>query len=226
MYDARSPVTLRRLAKQTLTPLVAGLLVLFSRSRSSRLIAPIRRLMGFQLSGPQVWAVCQAIWRRRAPNVLVFGVGFDSPLWQAVNRSGQTVFIENDPSWIAQIVGRNRSLNVVQVSYSTELRNWPHYAEAPDLIPTLGLPDTVCKRSWDVILVDAPLGYDPGHPGRMQSIASASQLLAPGATVFIHDCDRPAERALGDVFFGSRGTRMPVRSIGGDQGAMDCYGCS
>jgi hypothetical protein len=31
--------------------------------------------------------------------LLVFGLGHDSPLWHALNPSGVTVFLEEDPEW-------------------------------------------------------------------------------------------------------------------------------
>jgi glucuronoxylan 4-O-methyltransferase len=63
------------------------------------------------------------------------------------------------------------------------------------------LPPEILETAWDLIFVDAPEGYEATKPGRMQSIYMASILAQKGkAHVFVHDCDRPAERAYCDRF--------------------------
>jgi glucuronoxylan 4-O-methyltransferase len=66
----------------------------------------------------------------------------------------------------------------------------------------MDLPVELGSRRWDVILVDGPAGYDDTQPGRMKSIYAASRLVAAGGRVFVHDCDRPAERAFTSRYLG------------------------
>lgn len=40
-------------------------------------------------------------------NLLVFGLGLDSALWQSINCLGRTVFLENYPGvWVGRVVHR------------------------------------------------------------------------------------------------------------------------
>jgi hypothetical protein len=64
------------------------------------------------------------------------------------------------------------------------------------------LPSSVRDAPWDVILVDAPPGGLPSHPGRMQSIYEASRLVSLTGHVFVHDCHREVERVCTDRFLG------------------------
>lgn len=69
---------------------------------------------------------------------------------------------------------------------------------SPDLIVT-SVDDAATAigvtTGWDVIIVDAPCGWHPDCPGRMQSIATAAHLTIPGRTsVYVHDCQRTVER--------------------------------
>jgi glucuronoxylan 4-O-methyltransferase len=64
------------------------------------------------------------------------------------------------------------------------------------------LPSSVRDRDWDVILVDAPSGYHPEHPGRMQSIYMAAELAEEGTDIFVHDINRAVEKAYSNKFLG------------------------
>lgn len=46
-------------------------------------------------------------------------------------------------------------------------------------------------------LVDGPEGYRHHHPGRQQSVRLAAQFVRPGATVFLHDPERPMQSNCG-----------------------------
>ena len=67
-------------------------------------------------------------------------------------------------------------------------------------------------RRWDVIVVDGPSGYSAFSSGRMKSIYAASQLVAPGGRVFVHDCERPVEAAFASRYLGDG--RMFVEARG------------
>ncbi|MCO5563586.1 hypothetical protein L7F22_017231 [Adiantum nelumboides] len=165
------------------------------------------------------------ILSRRGPcNFLIYGLGFDSPLWQALNHGGRTVFLEEDPSWIAQMTEANPSLEVYAVNYTTTL------SDADDLLAYVqqnqdvcfpserdllhskcklvlkSLPDHLYGVKWDVIMIDAPRGYSPEFPGRMTAIytsalMSRAALHDQSTDILVHDVDRPVESRFSVEFF-------------------------
>ncbi|KAL6905483.1 hypothetical protein ACP4OV_003084 [Aristida adscensionis] len=176
-------------------------------------------------------AVSLRVLRRRAPcNFLVFGLGFDSPMWAALNHGGRTVFLEEDASWIASVAAAHPSLESYHVAYDTvlteadallALREHPGCVAQPDLaaaaeascrLALRGLPPAFHEVEWDLIMVDAPTGWTPQSPGRMAAIYTAGMAARArrpgggggdggGATdVFVHDVDRPVEDAFSKAF--------------------------
>jgi glucuronoxylan 4-O-methyltransferase len=165
------------------------------------------------------------VLQRRAPcNFLVFGLGFDSPMWAALNHGGRTVFLEEDASWIASVRSKHPALESYHVTYDTvltesdallELREHPACVAQPDLasaaeascrLALRGLPPVFHEVQWDLIMVDAPTGWTPQAPGRMGAIYTAGMAArarrpGEGATdVFVHDVDRPVEDAFSKAF--------------------------
>ena len=165
------------------------------------------------------------VLQRRAPcNFLVFGLGFDSPMWAALNHGGRTVFLEEDASWIADVRSKHPSLESYHVAYDTvltdadallELRDHPACVAQPDLasaagascrLALRGLPPVFHELEWDLIMVDAPTGWTPQSPGRMGAIYTAgmaARARRPGdgpTDVFVHDVDRPVEDAFSKAF--------------------------
>ncbi|CAN6335798.1 unnamed protein product [Urochloa humidicola] len=167
--------------------------------------------------------------RRRGPcNLLVFGLGRDTALWAALNHGGRTVFLEEDASWIAAARAAHPpglGLEAYHVAYDTVLadagellllRDDPACVATPDLAAAAaascrlvpgGLPAAFGEVEWDVILVDAPTGYDPTRPGRMGAIYAAGMAARArrrpgGATtdVLVHDVDRPVEDLFSRAF--------------------------
>jgi uncharacterized protein (TIGR01627 family) len=163
----------------------------------------VRRLLDIQLNLNELTMV-EAALKTRSNNAtfLVFGLGRDSKLWQAVNKSGLTVFLEDDRRWYEAVTTRHRSLRAHLVSYSTRRDEFALEA-AWDAAKrrALELPDEVRRQRWDVVLVDGPAGDVGSAPGRLQSICAARQLAAFGGDVFIHDVDRDLERGCCDLFF-------------------------
>nr|CAB3459636.1 unnamed protein product [Digitaria exilis] len=165
------------------------------------------------------------VLQRRAPcNFLVFGLGFDSPMWAALNHGGRTVFLEEDASWIANVRSKHPSLESYHVTYDTvltdadallELRSHPSCVAQPDLaaaadascrLALKNLPPVFHELEWDLIMVDAPTGWTPQSPGRMGAIYTAgmaARARRPGdgpTDVFVHDVDRPVEDAFSKAF--------------------------
>mmetsp|Transcript_12280 Transcript_12280/g.26545 ORF Transcript_12280/g.26545 Transcript_12280/m.26545 type:complete len:344 (-) Transcript_12280:1319-2350(-) len=157
--------------------------------------------------------------REHKARMLVFGCGRDSVFWaKHMNRHGETVFLEDNKEWAALNVGLKTHL----VKYNTApLQTWldkmdadaasadRHNAWTPlneQQIASLsitGAPAGLFEQWWDVILVDAPMGFVPTeHPGRLAPIYMSASMLArqrarrpcAAVDVFVHDFDRRAER--------------------------------
>jgi glucuronoxylan 4-O-methyltransferase len=119
------------------------------------------------------YGVLMGILIRSAPlNLLVFGLGRDFELWVHLNKGGRTVFLEDNAEWMREVPGAETYL----VKY-----------------PNLVLPESVNAKIWDLIIVDAPMGWKPEHPGRGESILTAYQLRADHSVVFVHDYNRAGE---------------------------------
>lgn len=156
-------------------------------------------------------------------NFLVFGLGHDSLMWAALNPRGTTLFLEEDPKLVHQILARAPALRIHTVSYPTQLYEAEHLVTSyksekacvPPHVHLKGntmcklalseLPDDVYSREWDVILIDGPRGYYAEAPGRMGAIFSAAVMArtrkSSGVThVFLHDADRKVEKMYGEEF--------------------------
>lgn len=119
----------------------------------------------------------------RAPNVLVFGLGRDTPFWCELNPRGRTVFLEDDPAWLKR--------------YSSGIFDTvPVRFDEGDPAEMLALPKSLTSTAWDVVIVDGPKGT-----ARRQAIYTASQLNA--RHVYVHDVDRPTEDAASREFLGA-----------------------
>ncbi len=128
--------------------------------------------------------------------LLVFGVGNDSPYWAQLNATGRTTFLEDNPDWLDSVRDRAPFIDARFVSYRCNVTQWQEVLEDERAL-VLDLPVDIREGAWDVVLVDAPLGYnedDPSFPGRMSSIYMASRLVADGGFVFVHDAQRRVER--------------------------------
>jgi Polysaccharide biosynthesis len=186
-------------------------------------------------------------------NLLIWGLGNDSPFWHTVT-SGTVVFLEDAtwdtnliPStdgtklrWYDLVTQQHPELQAYAVNYTT--RNTPqqreHFQKHPmiwnDALRMDHLPDVVWNTVWDVILVDAPLGYQDTGPGRFQSIFMTKLLVqrsfqmmgravegAPEALpskqhselgvvhVFVDDYERPLERDFSQLVY----DRLPIRVV-------------
>lgn len=139
-----------------------------------------------------------------ACNVLVFGVGGDSPIWISANRHGRTVFIEQNMQWATLARERSPQIEVYVVDYHTRMGALS--SEMVDLNRKFYefLPSHLISVTWTVLLIDAPTAFAHHHPGRLQPVwFSARHVASRGvdADVFLHDYNRRAERTLGRYFF-------------------------
>ncbi|MCO5567860.1 hypothetical protein L7F22_021556 [Adiantum nelumboides] len=177
------------------------------------------------------------ILKRRGPcNFLVYGLGHDSPLWQALNFGGLTIFLEEDPKWIEEMTKAHPSLQAFHVTYSTMVLQadslLAHTRENKQIcsprhddlqrsdckLALKSLPPLVYSTKWDVIMIDAPRGYFPEAPGRMSAIySSAVMAMAREKTqstdILLHDVERPVEKAWGNEFLCSKNRRDAVGKL-------------
>nr|XP_043637107.1 glucuronoxylan 4-O-methyltransferase 3-like [Erigeron canadensis] len=166
-------------------------------------------------------SVSLRVLTKKSPcNFLVFGLGYDSPMWATLNQGGRTVFLEEDKSWIQQIQGKFPNLESYHVVYDTKVTHSsdlmeigkqgqckrvgdPRESEC-ELSMKRNLPDEVYDVEWDAIMVDAPTGYHDEAPGRMKAIYTAGLMARnreEGETnVFVHDINRVVEDQFSKTF--------------------------
>lgn len=150
-----------------------------------------------QLSQYQVQVIAGAIMTR-APDcrMLVFGLGFDSLLWSAINKTGYTHFVESSDDWINEFTKKYKHLQISRyfpkgISVSSSLRLSDAYLEKYS-------PPSELQTHWDVILIDGPPGNQPHHPGRAIAISWAARLAHSSTHIFVDDYDRDLERKFSD----------------------------
>jgi hypothetical protein len=132
-------------------------------------------------------------------SLLVFGVGNDSPLWMELNPGGRTAFLEDDPTWFAQVTAAHPALEGHLVQYGTRRTQWRALLHSPDQL-RMALPAPILEHRWDVVLVDGPAGHRDFTVGRMKSLYMAAQLVKPGGSVFVHDAEREVETAYAQQY--------------------------
>jgi uncharacterized protein (TIGR01627 family) len=152
--------------------------------------------------------------RKLAPaNVLVFGLGGDTAFYYTANPGGACVYVEESAEWI-QKVSAPSFVTVLQYSYRTKVSEFPQLANATDAqlheqLYMKELPSHILTTPWDVVLIDAPRGYEPGLPGRAMPIYTTWHILNHIMTkesrtvfVFVHDINRRLEQDMATRFFG------------------------
>lgn len=148
-------------------------------------------------------------------NLLIFGLGYDSSFWHDINFRGRTVFIEDSQEWISNVQQtQGKNFEIVKVQYQTELERDKNKFKDTSLWTALrmDLPIEITKTEWDIVIVDAPMGYKKGDPGRWQSIYMAASLrrLKQSLTV-IDDCDRSTENDFALLVFGRQNLKRRVK---------------
>ncbi len=162
-----------------------------------------KQFAGIQLKTIELLRIIHAIREFEHCNMLVFGLGNDSPLWSEINSSGRNVFLEDYKLWFDKITSDFPNLESYLVSYPNKITEWKEMINSPEKL-TADLPREVAGQKWDVILVDGPRGhiYSEDQPGRMSSIYLASRLVGPGGYVFVHDAERELEDAYSEKYLG------------------------
>lgn len=181
---------------------------------SSYNINKMRRLNKIQLSTEQMKLMSETIKKKTPCKLLVFGLGNDSLFWMRLNRRGKTIFLEDNEYWLKLVTKRIKGLEALLVSYNTIRKDWKNLLETPSLLNST-LLNELGKEGWDIILVDAPAGFDDLQPGRMKSIYMSSKLIKNSGDIFIHDCDREVEDIYSNHFLKKENLQMEVRGSNG-----------
>ena len=147
------------------------------------------------MSKNQYLAIAKKLTDSSPCNLLVFGLGDDSYLWNKINKGGVTIFLEDSKEWIDSM--NDGTLNVEHVVYKTLVEKQKEVGYDPEKLK-LSLSEKVVNCKYDFIIVDAPLGHQPPRPfkgpGRMSSIFMASKLIKKGGIAVVDDMGRPIER--------------------------------
>lgn len=188
-----------------------------SQQHSKKIAEVIRaNAAGGQLNFDEYALIAEKVASRAPCNVLVFGVGNDSSLWMEVNKGGKTVFLEDNPEWLAAAKKRLPSMKSYLVTYGTKRIDWKRLLTCPQRkCLEMTLPPEVSQVRWDVIFVDAPFGGTDNSPGRMKSIYASSKLAFKHkkVDVFVHDCNRIVENIYCNSFLLPKNLKKSIRLL-------------
>ena len=157
------------------------------------------------MSFRQYWHIAREIELISPANIIVFGLGFDSLLWNKLNKNGKTIFIEDDKDWIEKFKYKNLKIN--KVSYETEIKRYREYGIDNEFL-LLKLSKEIFQTKWDIIIVDGPLGHQPPRkwagPGRMSSLYTAKKLSRFAKYIIVDDFTRKIEKKYSLHYFGKQ----------------------
>jgi len=174
-------------------------------------ISIMRKLYEIQLSTEQLKIIATTV-RRKAPcNLLIFGLGNDSEFWANLNQGGVTIFIEDNQVWFQKVSRKSKQLICYLVNYNTQRKDWRMLLESPSRL-SMVLPDDVEKTEWDIILVDAPAGWNEQTPGRMKSIFNSARLIKVAGDIFVHDCNREIENIYCNTFLKKENLKTEINA--------------
>jgi len=137
--------------------------------------------------------------------MLVFGLGYDSPLWyNATNKN--TYFIEHNEEYIKlnPDIDENNIIfykyDDISVNKSIDLLKNNTENEFLDRI---NIPDRLLELApFDIIIVDGPTGYNDNCPGRMIPLYWCQKYLSNENTIiYVDDYIRPLEKECVNRFF-------------------------
>jgi hypothetical protein len=147
-----------------------------------------KSLKGVQLTESALNIITEDILNKKA---LIYGVGNDSKYW---DRICNATFIEQDTIW-AEKSGVPSS-KIILYQYGTTVNG--SFGLTMEQMTAFPKPT---KEKYDVIIIDAPTGYNDKCPGRLLPVFWAKSMLNDGGIVYIDDCDRPLEKYAIEKFF-------------------------
>jgi glucuronoxylan 4-O-methyltransferase len=174
-------------------------------------ISVMQKYNEIQLSTEQLKVICATINRKAPCKLLVFGLGNDTRFWSIFNRRGVAMFLEDDKKWFQKTLKRTKGIKAFLIDYNSKRKDWKAFLEDTSLL-NMTLPDEVEKEEWDVILVDAPAGYNDETPGRMRSIYLSSRLIKNSGEIFVHDCDREVEDIYCNKILKKENMKMEIKA--------------
>lgn len=151
--------------------------------------------------------------RDHAPQrLLIWGLGYDSVIYNRLNQGGTTMFLEPDANWIQALAqtSEGKKLNVVPFDASrlnSTAATFPSFLQEPHRAELAELKD----QCWETTLVDSPLGWSNELPGRavpiFTAVTDAQKCQQSGAyhnkkevSVWVHDCLRSLEDTVSKKF--------------------------
>lgn len=158
--------------------------------------------------------LCDNILSRKKCNLLIFGTGYDSKLWIDINKDGKTLFLEDSDEWIDKANEENPEIDIFKIKYDIFVKDNVRYVEeykkSNNDFLKIDLPAEINNIKWDIILVDAPRAIEGNECGRSQSLYISYNffLKNKNTMVFIHDCNRIAERIWTQLLFGNEFSKI------------------
>jgi glucuronoxylan 4-O-methyltransferase len=151
-----------------------------------------------QLAPPQIEVIASCLIARRPAQMLVFGLGRDSVMWQRLNEGGETLFVEHDPRYVAAAAASIPAGRIVAFDFAAHTTVFGSFALDLAALGRVAMPAPLA-RDWDVILVDGPTGFHMEDPGRALPLYWASRLMQRHTHIFVDDYQRALERHFADL---------------------------
>lgn len=167
------------------------------------------------LSTEQIKLITETIANKKNCRLLVFGLGNDSAFWYKLNKSGESIFLEDKEKWMNKITKKIKNTRAFKIDYKSQRKDWKKLIDLSHEL-NIDLPNEITDKEWNVIIVDAPKGSSDSSPGRMKSIFLASKLISDHGDVFVHDCDREVEDIYSTKFLKKNNLVKEIKSPKGD----------
>jgi len=131
---------------------------------------------------------------------LVFGLGYDSVLWNSL--CDNTYFVEHNKKYIELNRGHIPEGRICFHQYN-DISVYRSFKLSDSQLATYSRPLAVEEQGpFDVILIDAPTGYLPHLPGRLLACYWALNYLShSNSVIYIDDSKRKLERHCIDRYF-------------------------
>lgn len=159
--------------------------------------------------------VCEEIAARRAPWMVECGSGFSTLALAAALRArdGRLVSLEHDPAWAERVRSELVAAELDRFARVVHAPLAPHPLARDGLEWYAARALVTLPARIDVLLVDGPPAFAPGHGlSRYPALPALADRLAPGATVVLDDIDRPGELEVLRAWERDHGVAFQVRS--------------